>query len=101
MAIAEISVVPIGSPTASVSEYVARAVDALRKEGDLRYELTPMGTIVEGDLPQILAAAGRMHEATFRGGISRVVTTIRIDDRKDRVVEMGEKLRSVERKLGS
>jgi uncharacterized protein (TIGR00106 family) len=61
MAIAEVSVVPLGTKTPSVSQYVARAVRVLEREKGIKYELTAMGTIVEGDLDRILAVVRKMH----------------------------------------
>jgi len=54
MAIAEVSIIPLGTSTPSVSKYVARAVSVLRQEKDVKYELTSMGTIIEGDLEKII-----------------------------------------------
>jgi len=67
MAIAEISVVPLGTKTPSVSKYVARAVKILQQEKDVKYEVTAMGTIVEGDLDKILEVVRKMHEEPFGG----------------------------------
>jgi uncharacterized protein (TIGR00106 family) len=99
MAIAEVSVVPLGTKTPSVSQYVARAVKVLEREKDLKYEMTAMGTIIEGDLDRILAAARKMHEGVFAEGVSRVLTTIRIDDRRDKPQGIREKVDSVKKKL--
>ncbi len=54
MAMLELSIVPVGTKTTSVSKYVARAVRILRDEKDIKYSLTAMGTIIEGDLDRIL-----------------------------------------------
>jgi len=99
MAIAEISVVPLGTKTPSVSQYVARAVKVLEREKDIKYEITAMGTIVEGDLDRILAVVKKMHEGTFGEGVARVLTTVRIDVRRDKVQGMKEKVDSLEKKL--
>jgi uncharacterized protein (TIGR00106 family) len=99
MAIAEISVVPLGTKTPSVSQYVARAIKVLEKEKDIKYELTAMGTIVEGDLDRILAVVRKMHEGTFGEGVARVLTTVKIDDRRDKAQSMKEKVDSLKRKL--
>jgi uncharacterized protein (TIGR00106 family) len=99
MAIAEISVVPLGTKTPSVSPYVARAVKVLEREKDVRYEITAMGTIVEGDLDRILAVVKKMHEETFGEGVARVLTTVRIDDRRDKVQSMKKKVASLKKKL--
>jgi len=99
MAVAEISVTPIGTGSPSVSREVACAVSVLRSEEKLKYELTSMGTIVEGGVEDILRVAGRMHQAVLDGGAQRVVTNIRIDDRRDKPLTMRGKVESVKRKL--
>ena len=99
MAIAEVSVVPLGTETPSVSKYVARAVKILQQEKDVKYEITPMGTIIEGDLDKILAVVRKMHEGTFGEGVARVLTTVKIDDRRDRAQGMKEKVNSLRREL--
>jgi len=99
MAIAEISVVPLGTKTPSVSRYVARAVRVLEREKDIKYELTAMGTVIEGDLDKILAVVKKMHEETFGDGVARVLTTIKIDDRRDKPQSMKAKVNSLKNKL--
>jgi uncharacterized protein (TIGR00106 family) len=99
MAIAEVSVVPLGTKSPSVSQYVAKAVRILEQEKDLKYQTTAMGTIVEGDLDRILAVVKKMHEGVFGEGVVRVLTTIRIDDRRDKAQGMKEKVDSLEKKV--
>jgi uncharacterized protein (TIGR00106 family) len=99
MAIAEVSIVPLGTKTPSVSQYVARAVKVLERDKDVKYQVTAMGTILEGDLDMILAVVKRMHEAVLVEGVVRVLTTIKIDDRRDKPQTMNEKLDSVKKKL--
>ena len=99
MAVVEVTIGPLGTGSASVSEYVARAVRTLQSEKDIKCELTSMGTILEGDLDKILAMIRKAHEDTFSEGIVRVVTTIKIDDRRDKALTMEGKLESVRSKL--
>jgi uncharacterized protein (TIGR00106 family) len=98
MAIAEVSIVPIGTADTSVSEYVVSAVQELKKSG-LKFRLTPMGTIIEGDIKDVMDVVIRMHETPFNKAVKRVYTTIKIDDRRDKDVEMIDKVKSVEKKL--
>ena len=100
MALVEVSVIPVGTPTPSVSQYIARAVKVLEGEKDIKYELTAMGTIIEGDLEQVLTLVRKMHEAVFNAGVMRVVTTIKIDDRRDKTSSMSSKMESLKRELG-
>ena len=73
--------------------------EALQQEKDTKYELTSMGTIMEGDLKKLLSLVMKMHETAFDGEIMRVVTTIRIDDRRDRSLTMSGKIKSLMKQL--
>jgi uncharacterized protein (TIGR00106 family) len=87
----------MGTKTPSVSKYVARAVKVLQQEKDVKYEITAMGTIVEADLDKILEIVRKMHEETFGEGVARVVTTITIDDRRDKDLSMSGKVDSLKK----
>ena len=54
MAIVQVSVVPLGTKTTSISNYVARALKVLQNQKSVSYKLTPMGTVLEGDLDKVL-----------------------------------------------
>ncbi len=99
MAIMELSVVPIGTATTSLSQYVAKAVQVLQKEKDIKYELTAMGTIIEGDVEHLLTLVRKMHQSAFDAGAKRVLTTIKIDERRDKPSTISSKVESVKRKL--
>jgi uncharacterized protein (TIGR00106 family) len=99
MAIIELSVNPIGTGTPSVSRYVARAVAVLAEEKNIKYETTPMGTIIEGDLGHLLTLAQKMHETVFEAGAKRIVTVMKIDDRRDKSANMSNKVESLKREL--
>ncbi|PFO03723.1 hypothetical protein COJ85_13830 [Bacillus sp. AFS076308] len=86
MAIVDVTVIPIGTETPSVSKCVASVQKVLRSyeaEGKINFQLTPMNTIIEGELPVLFEVIQAMHEVPFSEGIKRVATTIRIDDRRD------------------
>ncbi len=93
--VAEISVVPLGTGSASVSDYVAACIDVLEKSEHVTYQLTPMGTILEGPLDKILKITQEMHAVPFQRGAKRVITTLKIDDRCDKVLTMKGKLEAV------
>jgi uncharacterized protein (TIGR00106 family) len=99
MAMMEISVLPVGTPTPSLSHYVAGAVKLLQKEKDIKYEVTAMGTIIEGEREHLLTLAGKMHDSAFTGGVKRVVTTIKIDERLDKPLTIEGKVKAVKEKL--
>ena len=99
MAILEISVMPLGTGTPSVSRFVAGAMKVLQAEKSVKYEMTSMGTNIEGELDQLLDLARRMHLSAFTAGAQRVVTTMKIDDRRDRTATIQSKVASVKRDL--
>ncbi len=100
MAVVEISIVPLGTGSTSLSSYVAACEKELREHSeDLKYELTAMGTIIEGDLDKILKLVRQLHEVPFKSGAQRVSTSIKIDDRRDKRGSIEEKIRSVENKV--
>jgi len=100
IAIVQVSVVPLGTGSTSLSEYVADVHRVLQEAGpSLRYELTAMGTIIEGDLDEILKVIRQMHETPFTKGAMRVSTTLTIDDRRDKPASIRQKVASVEEKL--
>ncbi len=99
MPVCEISVIPVGTGSPSVSEFVVEAQRIIQKSG-LKSQLGPMCTSFEGEVDQILRVAKEVHEVCFRKGAKRVLTTIKIDDRRDKPLSMEGKVRSVEKKLG-
>lgn len=98
MVILEISLVPVGTGSASVSEYVASALKLLENKG-MKYELSSMGTVIEGELVELLNIAREMHESCFKDSVKRVVTTIKIDDRRDKPLSIEGKKASVYKKM--
>ena len=90
----------MGTKTVSVSKYVASSIGVLKKEKRIKYRLTAMGTIIEADsVGKLLNIAKKMHDTVLNSEIKRVVTTIKIDDRKDKKLTAEGKIKSVQKKL--
>ncbi len=96
--VAEVSIIPIGTRDTGLSRYIASCLEVLEGSEDLTYRLTPMGTIIESSLDKLLEIVHKMHEVPFSKGASRVVTHLKIDDRRDKPATMTGKVESV-RKL--
>lgn len=95
MIIAEISVVPLGEGT-SLSKLVRLAVRELEKS-NLKMILGPMSTSVEAsNLDEVLTAVKAAHEAVAKAGARRVITTLKIDDRRDKTATMETKMKAVQ-----
>ena len=86
---------PIGMGE-SLSDYVAECVKVVQASG-LDHELTPMGTIVQGDMEEVMKVIMSCHQKVLSMS-NRVVTDIRIDDRKNER-HMSAKVESVRAKL--
>jgi len=95
MVIVEIKIVPVGTVTTSLSRYIAACFNTVKQTPDISYQLTAMGTIIQGPLERVLELAQQMHEVPFTMGAKRVVTTISIDDRRDKSATMESKVRAV------
>ncbi len=95
--IIEFSIVPIGRGE-GLAGPVARVLDLVDKSG-LPYQLTAMGTIVEGNWDEVFALIRKCHE-TMRGQASRVTTHITVDDRDRASDRIKGKIREVEDVLG-
>ncbi len=99
MALMQITVLPVGTAGPSIGEFVARTQKILEAEG-VKYELQDMGTVVHGTAAELFRVAVKVHEMPFSKGADRVVTQIIVDDRRDREVGIGDKVKSVRERLG-
>jgi len=97
--IASLVVTPLGTDTPSVSKYVAHVLDVLDKHG-LKYQLTPMCTIIEGEEEAIFQAILDIKRQMFDMGLKRVVYTLKVDERTDKQLTMDGKLESVNKYRG-
>ena len=93
MACAEISVMPVGIGV-GISEHVAEAY-RVAKKSRLKVELTPMGTVLEGNTDEIFRLAREMHQSLFTKGARRVITHLKIDERKDKVQGLEDRVKAV------
>ena len=97
MVLLEFSIAPL-EKGASVSEYVARSLDIIHAS-DLDYRLHAMGTIVEGDLDQVLDVLRQCMEA-MSSDCDRITCTAKMDFRRGYSGRLATKVESVEAKLG-
>jgi uncharacterized protein (TIGR00106 family) len=99
MITAELTLIPIGTSSTSLSKYIASGIDVLDEMG-IKYEINGVGTIIETDnAEKLFDAVKAVHESIFRQGAQRVATHLKIDDRRDVEKTMKEKVKSVEEKL--
>ena len=93
--VANFSIVPMGQKSTSIGSYVAAAITAINEIEGVKYEVTPMGTVIEADsLDTLFEAVKATHEAFVNKGILRVESTLPIDDRRDKPRTMKDKVDS-------
>ena len=82
----------------SLSPYVARSLHIIDRSG-LPYQLTPMGTIVEGEWDQVMALVTACHQRMSQD-CERISTSIKIDYRAGKSGRLKSKIEAVESRLG-
>ena len=93
MVLAELAMFPTDKGE-SKSKYVSQVVECIAKSG-LEYNLTPMGTIIEGEwdeVMQVITACFKILEQQC----NRVYSTIKIDYRKCEDSRMTSKVNKVQ-----
>lgn len=99
MIMAHVSIIPVGTGSTSLSDFIVEVVKTLKRLG-LNIMVTPMGTVIEAEnLEKIFRAIEECHEALHKIGVKRLLTLIFIDDRRDVERCMVDKIKSVEEKL--
>lgn len=99
MPLLEINIVPVGTDSPSFSSQVTDEVRVI-EEKDLKYEVTPTSTVLEGDIDDLWEAAKEMHQKALEVGPERIVTNINIDHRTDKQMDMDQQIEKVEKHLG-
>ena len=94
MIISQLSIAPIGKGT-SLSKYVIIAVDSIKKN-NVKYKTNDMATVIETeDLKTLFKVVEDAHNAVLKSGAERIITELKIDDRRDKNVKMGSKIKAV------
>ncbi|WP_390602656.1 MTH1187 family thiamine-binding protein, partial [Staphylococcus pseudintermedius] len=77
MAIVDVVVIPVGTEGPSVSQYIAEIqtkLEEFKQEGKIDYQLTPMNTLIEGELADLFEVIQAIHELPFNKGLDRLCT---------------------------
>jgi uncharacterized protein (TIGR00106 family) len=100
MATAEITVIGLGRPSASASEYIAEIQRRLGAQTKVGYRMNAMGTELEGELSDILTLVGQLHRVPLELGLPRAYTVLKLDERADKPGQsLDDKLESVRARL--
>ena len=105
MATADLTVIALGRPDASASEYIAAIQRRLADQDRVVYRMHAMGTSLQGSTREILDLVGELHAIPFDQGVPRVYTVLKLDERRDKpdqtlddkVESVAERIRAGER----
>lgn len=97
MVLLEFSMSPVGQGE-SVSAAVARILDVIDRSG-LPYQLTPMGTILEGEWDAVMGVVTACFR-TMEAEANRVVVNLKVDWRRGTEPRLKAKTARVEQHLG-
>ena len=81
-----------------LSAYVARILDVIDKSG-VPYQLTPMGTILEGSFDEVMAVVGDCFRA-LEPDCPRIGMNLKMDYRAGAESRLKSKVEAVEQHLG-
>ena len=95
--LAHVTITPVGTGE-ETKELIAKTLRII-KDSELDYQLTSMGTIIEGDWEEIMVITKKCHDAV-KIFAERVSTSIVIDDRKDLTNRLKNNALEIEYALG-
>ena len=97
MVLLEFAMAPHGRGD-SLSAYVARILDVIDKSG-VTYQLTPMGTILEGEWDEVMGVVSACFKA-LQPDCTRIGMNLKVDFRAGPDSRLRSKVAKVEERLG-
>lgn len=82
-----------------MSDVIAEIARHLQSQEEVRFEMGAMGTVLEGEVHDILALVGEIQGIPLMLGLPRSYTVLKLDNRVDRDQGLDEKVAAVERQL--
>jgi len=86
---AAIQVIP-KSKSEDIYAIVDKAIEAIQESG-LKYEVTPLETVIEGPYDEVMKVMQRAQEATLNHGADEILVNIKLQVRKNGNVSFEEK----------
>lgn len=95
MIISQLSIAPVGKGT-GLSKFVKIVIHTLKKN-NIKFKTNDMATVIETeDLETLFNVVKEAHNAVLNSGVKRVITELKIDDRKDKNVIIGTKVNAIQ-----
>ena len=95
MIISQLSIVPIGMDV-SVSTHVKKVIGIIKKH-DVKSETNAMATVIETkDIETLFKIVQDAHMSMINSGAQRVITELKIDDRRDKNATINSKVKAIQ-----
>ncbi|CAL9735345.1 hypothetical protein MOSE0_H03796 [Monosporozyma servazzii] len=94
----DLCMVPLGTATPSVSDFVAIVEDKIR-HSPLKSTLHSAGTTIEGPWDEVMTLIGELHEYAHEQGYARIHTDMRVGTRTDKHQTAADKVKTLESKI--
>jgi len=93
--VVDLAVEPIGTGSTSISKYVNTAIEVLKRRGLKVYPAPSMTSFELEDLSQLGCILKEIDDELEKMGVKRVVTFLKIDDRRDKETSIQHKLEAL------
>ena len=94
MILSQLSISPVGE-SIGLSKYVKIVINVLRKN-NIKFVTNDMATVIEAENLDILFdVVKKAHSEVINSGAKRVITELKIDDRRDKNIKLGDKIKSI------
>lgn len=84
--VAQITVTPVGTKNPDITKYIRECIK-IAHLSEMKFQETPLGTVVRGPMDEVLKVIKKMHEVPFDMGAKRVRTQVTIDDFREDDIE--------------
>jgi len=82
----------------SLSPFVAKVIKTIQEDTKVKHQLTPMGSVIEGDWKDVMALVDKLF-TQFAPDYERLGLTLKVDFRRSKDNRIEGKVKSVEEKL--
>ncbi|GMF13008.1 unnamed protein product [Ambrosiozyma monospora] len=89
----------VGTGSPSISDYIAKTENHIRKSTKVKSTLHSAGTTLSGEWTDVMELIGELHVLNHELGVLRVQTDVRVGTRIDKDQTPQDKVDVVERKI--
>ena len=94
MIIAQLIISPVGE-NVSLSKFVKTAIGIIKKH-NVKFDVNAMSTVIEtGSIDELFSIVSDAHKAFVKMGVKRIMTDLKIDDRRDKDATINSKIKAV------